>query len=285
MDEPEFAFRSKALAMIEFLQITNDPQLAALCDTLPGMRLFVDLERNGKAQRQAGRNTFISAHTMEDVSRVAAAATKTRLMVRLNPVYEGTAAEVEEAIDRGAAILMLPMFSGSADLGAFCRQVAGRVPVVALLENADALHSIDQWIGTPGLAEVFLGLNDLHLSLRMAFMFEPLAAGMVDSVAARVRAEGLRFGFGGMARLDEGLLPGRVVMGEHLRIGSQAVILSRGFRAQVDEAGYIAEIKALRVAEAALTLRAASEIEQNRLYARQLIDDIAIKIRATAAPV
>ena len=42
--------------MIEFLQITNDPQLAALCDKLPGMRVFVDLERNGKALRQAGRS-------------------------------------------------------------------------------------------------------------------------------------------------------------------------------------------------------------------------------------
>ena len=270
--------------MIEFLQITNDPQLAALCDTLPAMRLFVDLERNGKAQRQAGRNTFISEHTMEDISRMAAAVTKTRLMVRLNPVYDGTAAEVDEAISRGAGMLMLPMFSGTGDLGVFCRQVAGRAPVVALLENTDALQSIDQWIGTPGLAEVFLGLNDLHLSLRMAFMFEPLAAGIVDSVAARVQAEGLRFGFGGMARLDEGLLPGRMVLGEHLRLGSQAVILSRGFRAQVDEAGYVAEIQALRVAEAALRLRTTDEIQQNCLYVRQLIGDIATKTRAASAP-
>ena len=271
--------------MIEFLQITNDPQLAALCDTLPAMRLFVDLERNGKAQRQAGRNTFISEHTMEDVSRMAAVLRKHRLMVRLNPVYEGTAAEVDEAIARGAGMLMLPMFRGAKELSAFCQQVAGRVPVVALLENADALHSIDQWIDTPGLDEVYVGLNDLHLSLRMAFMFEPLAAGMLDSVAERVRAHGLRFGFGGMARLDEGLLPGRMVLGEHLRLGSQAVILSRAFRAQVDEAGYVAEIEALRVAEAALNLRKAGEIQQNRLHVRQLIGDIATKIRAKPVPV
>ncbi len=270
--------------MIEFLQITNDPQLAALCDTLPAMRLFVDLERNGKAHRQAGRNTFISEHTMEDISQMAAAVSKTRLMVRLNPVYDGTAAEVDEAIERGADMLMLPMFRDAGDLGAFCRQVAGRVPVVALLENADALQGIDQWIDTPGLSEVFLGLNDLHLSLGMSFMFEPLAAGMVDSVAVRVKAAGLRFGFGGMARLDEGLLPGRMVMGEHLRVGSQAVILSRAFRAQVDEAGYIAEIKALRVAEAALSLRTAGEIQKNSLHVRQLIGDIATKIRAAATP-
>lgn len=270
--------------MIEFLQITNDPQLAALCDTLPAMRLFVDLERNGKAQRQAGRNSFISAHTMQDVSRMAASIRKSRLMVRLNPVYEGTPVEVDEAIACGAGMLMLPMFTVARELAAFCQQVAGRVPVVALLENTAALHSIDQWIATPGLDEVYVGLNDLHLSLQMDFMFEPLAAGLLDSVAARVHAQGLRFGFGGIARLDEGLLPGRMVMGEHLRLGSQAVILSRTFRAQVDEAGYVAEIAAMRVAEAALNARTTEEAQKNRLLVRQLIGSIATKMRATSHP-
>ena len=32
--------------------------------------LFVDLERLGKAERQAGRDTFISTHGVEDVGRV-----------------------------------------------------------------------------------------------------------------------------------------------------------------------------------------------------------------------
>ena len=39
--------------MIDLLTLTNSPMLAAACDALPGMRLFVDLERNGKAERQA----------------------------------------------------------------------------------------------------------------------------------------------------------------------------------------------------------------------------------------
>ena len=60
-------------------------------------------------------------------------------------------------------------------------------------------------------------------------MFEPLANGLVERVAAAARRQGLRFGFGGIARLDEGLLPGRDVLAEHLRLGSQAVILSRTF--------------------------------------------------------
>ena len=60
--------------MLELIQITNDPAFARRCDALGGMRLFVDLERLGKAERQAGRDTFISTHTLDDVGRVQAGA-------------------------------------------------------------------------------------------------------------------------------------------------------------------------------------------------------------------
>ena len=216
-------------AMIELLQITNDPALARRCDALPGMRLFVDLEVNGKAERQAGRNTFISTHRLEDVGRVKSQLKQSRLMVRVNPLHAGTSDELNAVLAQGADWLMLPMFHSPDELQAFSRLVAGRAPIVALLETAGALRSLDDWVGTPGLCEVFVGLNDLHLSLGCRFMFEPLAQGVLDRVAASVQAQGLRFGFGGIARLDEGLLPGRDVLAEHLRLGSSAVILSRTF--------------------------------------------------------
>ena len=114
--------------MIELLQITNDPDVARRCDALEGMRLFVDLERLGKAERQAGRNTFISVHEMDDVGRIKTVLRRARLMVRVNPVNAGTAAEVDAVLAQGADQLMLPMFTGPHDLGAFCAIVDGRVP-------------------------------------------------------------------------------------------------------------------------------------------------------------
>jgi HpcH/HpaI aldolase/citrate lyase family len=261
--------------MLDLLQITNDPVLAAQCDAMDGMRIFVDLERNGKQERQAGRNTFISAHQMADIAPIAAVLKRARLMVRLNPVYEGSGAEIDAAIAAGAQILMLPMFRGKADLAAFCALVAGRVPVVALLENADALHSIDEWIATLGLAEVFMGLNDLHISLGMRFMFEPLARGMVDRVGATVQKQGLRFGFGGIARVDQGLINGATVMGEHLRLGSQAVILSRTFHSEPETSSFSQDIAALRCVEQALVLRDDRQIEADRLKTIAQIDAVA----------
>ena len=273
--------------MMDFLQITNDPDMARRCDALPGMRLFVDLEVHGKAARQAGRNTFISTHQPQDVGRVKAELRRSQLMVRVNPLYEGTAAELDTVLTQGADLVMLPMFQTPEELRAFSRLVAGRAPVVALLETAGALHSLDAWVDTPGLSEVFVGLNDLHLSLGCAFMFEPLASGLMDRVSARVHSQGLRFGFGGIARLNEGLVPGRDVLAEHVRLGSAAVILSRTFHRPSEHNaaahGFEAEVAALRQAERDLSKRTSQQVESDRSRIRGLIESVvASTIRRSA---
>lgn len=265
--------------MLELIQITNDPAFAQRCDALGGFRLFVDLERLGKAERQAGRNTFISAHQLEDVARVRAVLRRSPLMVRVNPLHEGTAAEVEAVLAEGADALMLPMFEGAAQLLAFSDLVAGRVPIVPLLETAAALASVEDWAGTPGLGEIYVGLNDLHLSLGRRFMFEPLAEGSVERVAQAARAHGLRFGFGGIARLDEGLLPGRDVLAEHLRLGSGAVILSRTFHRD-SEMDFEREVAGLREAERELAARTPAQQQADALRIAQRIRDIAAGLGA-----
>jgi hypothetical protein len=265
--------------MLELLQITNDPAFARRCDALGGFRLFVDLERLGKAERQAGRNTFISAHEIEDVARVRAVLRRSPLMVRVNPLHEGTAAEVDAVLARGADSLMLPMFTGAAQLQAFSAIVAGRAPIVALLENASALASVADWAGTPGLQEVYVGLNDLHISLGRRFMFEPLADGSVERVAQVARAHDLRFGFGGIARLQEGLLPGRDVLAEHLRLGSGAVILSRTFHRE-SEMDFEREVAALRDAERELAGRTPQEVEADARRVTARIRSIAAELNA-----
>jgi hypothetical protein len=241
--------------MLDLIQITNDPAFARRCDALDGMRLFVDLERLGKAQRQAGRNTFISTHEVADVGRVKAQLRRSRLMVRVNPLNPDTRDEVEAVLRQGADLLMLPMFENGSQLREFLAIVDGRAPVSALLENAGALATIGDWIDAPGLSEVFVGLNDLHLSLGRRFMFEPLAEGLVERVASLAHARGIAFGFGGIARLEEGLLPGRDVLAEHLRLGSGAVILSRTFHNSQGATTFEQEVAALRATEAALALR------------------------------
>ena len=266
--------------MLELIQITNDPVFARRCDALEGLRIWVDLERMGKAERQAGRNTFISVHQMEDVGRIRAVVRRSRLMVRINPLHAGTAAELDAVLAQGADLVMLPMFTEAAQLRDFTQLVADRVPVVALLETAGALHSLGEWVDTPGLQEVYVGLNDLHLSLGLRFMFEPLASGIVDRVAAAAREAGRRFGFGGIARLDEGLLPGSDVLAEHLRLGSGAVILSRTFNRPDADTVFEQEIAALRRAQQELTSRNAQQVQEDSSRIRGRIEGIAAQLAA-----
>ena len=268
--------------MIDLLTITNLPELAARCDQMPGMRLFVDLERNGKAARQKGHDTFISTHHLNDVGLIKAVLKQSKLMVRVNPVQmdnpAASKAEVDAVLDQGADMIMLPMFSLPEELHAFAGIVAGRVPIVALLETSGALSSLDSWIDTPGIHEVFVGLNDLHLSLGCSFMFEPLLKGHVGRVATTAKARGLRFGFGGIARMDEGVLPGHEVLAEHVRLGSSAVILSRTFNradTHVGEKTFEQTVASLRVAELELGLRNPARIEKDRLRTHGLIAELA----------
>jgi len=269
--------------MIDLLSITNNPEQAAQCDRLAGMRIFVDLERKGKAERQAGRNTFISSHQMADVGRMKAVLKSSRLMVRVNPIdmadLHATRTEVDQVVAEGADLIMLPMFSTASELQQFSVIVNGRLPIVALLETVGALHSLDDWVATSGIYEVFVGLNDLHISLGCRFMFEPLLLGYVDQVATAAKQAGVRFGFGGIARITEGLLAGRDVLGEHLRLGSQAVILSRTFNRTVsDSQGDVAfedAVAELRKAERDLVHRLPQQVEQDRLRVAGLIRQLA----------
>jgi hypothetical protein len=261
--------------MLELIQITNDPVFARRCDALGGFRLFVDLERLGKAERQAGRNTFISAHGLDDVGRVKQALRHSPLMVRVNPLNPSTSSEVDAVLAQGANLLMLPMFTQARELRDFAALVAGRAPIVPLLETGDALACLDEWIATPGLAEVYVGLNDLHLSLGHRFMFEPLALGIVDAVAAAARRQDLRFGFGGIARVDEGQLPGRDVLAEHLRLGSGSVILSRTFHRGQHTGEFEAEVGKLRHTEQDLAQRSPAQVEADARRIAGLIEQIA----------
>ena len=275
--------------MIDLLTITNLPELAARCDQMPGMRLFVDLERNGKAARQKGHDTFISTHHLNDVGRIKAVLKQSKLMVSVNPVQienlDASKAEVDAVVDEGADMIMLPMFSTPEELHTFSGLVAGRVPIVPLLETSGALSSLNSWIDVPGIHEVFVGLNDLHLSLGCSFMFEPLLMGHVGRVAVAAKARGLRFGFGGIARVDEGVLPGYDVLAEHVRLGSSAVILSRTFNRADTRAGektFEQAVAALRMAELDLGLRGPDQIEKDRSHTYGLIAELAEAAKALA---
>lgn len=238
---------------IKLLFITNVPQVASFAVEQGVDRIWVDLEIIGKQERQGHLDSVISRHVPADVTRLRPHVPPGALLVRINPVHGGTAAEVDDAIARGADILMLPMFTRPDEVDSFCRTVAGRARACLLVETIGAMESLHECIRVAGVDEVHIGLNDLHLQLGCRFMFEPLASGLVDQMAGILNAAAVPFGIGGVARVGEGHLPAQLLLAEHARLGSQAVILSRTFhrqarsvdaiRAQMDFAGEIAKLR------------------------------------------
>ena len=97
------------------------------------------------------------------------------------------------------------------------------------METAEAAILLDETLKVPGIDMIHLGLNDLHLELGMKFMFQLLSDGVVEQLGNKIKAAGIPFGFGGIARLDSGMLPGADVLKEHVRLGSSMVIVSRSF--------------------------------------------------------
>jgi citrate lyase beta subunit len=103
----------------KFLFITNKPEMAIFAINQGADRIFVDLEILGKVKRQGHLNTVISRHSPEDISLLRPLLPRGALLVRLNPVNPNTEIEVDDAIQRGAEVLMLPMFRGAEEVRRF----------------------------------------------------------------------------------------------------------------------------------------------------------------------
>lgn len=220
---------------LKLMYITNLPEVAKIAEAVGVDRIFVDMEYIGKHHRQGGMDTVQSKHTIEDVRRISDSLTSAELLVRVNPIHEATEEygssreEIDAAIENGADILMLPYFKTPEEVQKFIALVGGRVRTMLLLETPEAAERIDEILAVDGIDEIFIGLNDLSLGYGKKFMFELLADGTVESLIEKFKAKDLPYGFGGLASLEGGLLPGKMVLGEHYRLRSSCVILSRSF--------------------------------------------------------
>lgn len=217
---------------MEFIYITNDPELAQYAQDSGVDRIMVDLEYLGKRERQGHLDTVISVHSLQDINRVRNVLHNSKLLVRVNPINSGSEREINEVLSRGADIIMLPMFKTCREVERFISIINGRAAASLLLETSQALVRIDDILRIDGIDEVYIGLNDLHLSMGLDFMFELLSGGIVEYVTTKIKKKGIRFGFGGISRLGGGVLDSRLVLSEHIRLGSQIVILSRDFHAR-----------------------------------------------------
>ena len=216
--------------MLKLMYITNDPAVAKIAADAGVDRIFIDMEVLGKAERQGGMDTVQSHHVPEDIAKVRAAiGGSAEIMARINPLNPNSQAEIDASIENGADVIMLPMWRTADDLRQLVRMVNGRAKVMPLLETDTAAEHLPEALAIPGIDLMHIGLNDLHLCYHQKFMFQLLADGTVGRLCAELREANIPYGFGGVGRPGSGTLPAEYIIGEHYRLGSQYVILSRSF--------------------------------------------------------
>ena len=246
------------------------------------------MEFIGKDARQGGLDTVQNHHTVKDVANIKATVKKAKVLVRVNPIhdaipyYPSSKDEIDATIQAGADIVMLPFFKTVEEVKQFISYVDGRAKTLLLMETVEAANLVDEILEVPGVDMIHLGLNDMHLELGMKFMFELLANGTVEKLGKKIKAKGIPFGFGGIATLDGGALPGSMVLKEHVRLGSSMVIVSRSF-CNTDVVTDLGEVKrifdtgisGLRVLEKEASQADAAYLEENRKAVVAAVNKIA----------
>jgi hypothetical protein len=262
---------------MELLYITNEVETAKNAEISGVDIVFIDLEKKGKMDRQGHLDTVISNHCIEDIQKVRKELKNTKLLVRVNPLDNESSLEIEQVIKYGADIIMLPMFKTAYEVRKFIELIKGRAEVCLLLETSQALCRIDEILETSGIDRIHIGLNDLHLSLGLDFMFECLSGGLVEYLTEKISKKGIKYGFGGIARIGEGELPAEKILKEHVRLGSQMVILSRTFkRTDKDLKLGVQEIKTEYTKDLKLTRE---ELDKNKEEVKKIIEEISYKRR------
>ena len=269
---------------MKLMLVTSDEENIIEAQKAGVDRIFFDLEYINKAERQAGRNTLISNNNIEDIPRIRNIVRESELLVRINPINPNSEKEINYAVENGADIIMLPMVIDAEDVRMLVNYVAGRAKVMPMIETAAALTRIDDILEVDGIDEIYIGLNDLHISMGLTFMFELLSGGIVEYAANKIKAAGVKFGFGGMAKIGEGILPAEAILAEHYRLGSSSVILSRTFRNEVgdkhDKVNLMDEIAKIRNEEIKFDKWSDVDFERNRRFVREKVNEIVNKINS-----
>lgn len=270
---------------LKYMYITNSPAVAKVAEDNGVDRIFIDMEVLGKENRQKNMNSVKSHHTFEDIKAVKSTIKNSELLVRVNSIYAGSKEEIDTVIDCGAEIIMLPYWKSVEEVETFLAIVDKRVKTTLLLETKEAVECIDEVLKLD-FDEIHIGLNDLHLSYGLMFMFELLSNGTVEKLCNKFKEKGIPYGFGGVAKLGEGMLQAEKIIMEHYRLGSTRAILSRAFCdcSKIDsiteiENCFNTNMKLLRDYEKSMQYITEDEFEENRKEVASCVDKIVEKIR------
>ena len=270
---------------LKLMYITNKPEIAQIAESSGVDRIFVDMEYIGKAERQGGLDSVQNHHTVEDVRTMKQAVESAEVLVRVNPIHEATdeytssKQEIDDVIQAGADIIMLPYITSVSQAEDFLSYVGGRAKTMLLIETPQSAEALDEILELDGIDEIYIGLNDLSLGYHKKFMFELLADGTVENLCLKCKLKGIPYGFGGVASLGKGMLPSEYIIREHYRLGSTCAILSRSF-CNVDKVKHIGIISSTFIDGVKAIRELEEECESKISYFRENEREVAERVHS-----
>ena len=229
--------------------MTDDPEEIALASAAGVDRIGPDLETWMKEDRQGGMGHRISSHDPESIARVVRDAGDAIPFCRVDPIHDGSAAQIEEVIRLGVRQVMLPMFRTVEEARTFVELVAGRAHPVLLVETVAATVRLPQILQVEGVSGIHIGLNDLRIDSRLGNPVELLVSQWLETICRTVRRRGLPLHIGGVASVaDETLpIPPEPVIARLLELGASGSLVTRVLAKRCrDLAGWKREIDLLR---------------------------------------
>ena len=271
---------------LKLMYITNNADVALIAQKYGVDRVWIDLETLGKEERQKGLDAVKSQHSVDDIKKIKPLLTTSEMLVRVNHWYDGSVNEINAVIEAGADMIMLPYWKTVEVVQQFMDTVGGRCKTTLLLETKEAVDIVDNVLNIPGVDEIHIGLNDLHLSYGLDFMFELLTNGTVEMLCEKIKAAGLPYGFGGIAKIGDGAVPAEKIILEHYRLGSTRAILSRTFcdNAKIESIEEIDRVFKINMAELREFEKYAAEatdqiFKDNRKELIEAVEQVVAKVR------
>lgn len=273
---------------LKLMYITNSPEVASIAQKYDVDRIWVDMEYRGKDLRQKGLDSVKNHHTVQDVKNLRPVLKQSELLVRINPWEDGySQQEINDVIEAGADMIMLPMWKSFHEVRNFLNAVDGRAKTTLLLETKEAVECLDEVLANSGFDEIHVGLNDLHLSYHLTFMFQLLTNGVVEELCRKFEKAGVPYGFGGIARIGEGAVPAEKIIVEHYRLGSTRAILSRAFCdcskitdiCEIEET-FKVNMKKLRSFEDSIAKMSDEDFKRNQSDLKEAVQSVVDRIQA-----
>ena len=112
---------------MEFLIIENNTKRAIKFEEFGIDIIFIDLEQLGKQERQGHIDSVKSKHEVSDIKEIKSSLTKADILVRIDPINSNTKNQIDEVIEAGADIVMLPYFKNYSEVEFFFKCIDGRV--------------------------------------------------------------------------------------------------------------------------------------------------------------